>query len=60
MLGELPDWYPLLRAARYMGVAPWDLYERPVHWTIWAITSENAENEAQDARIKQQQQSGGG
>ena len=24
-MGEIPDWYLLVRAARYLGVAPWDL-----------------------------------
>jgi len=36
-----------MRAARYLGVAPWDLYEQPVYWQRWAIEAESAENEAQ-------------
>lgn len=43
----MPDWYPLLRAARYLGVPPWDLLEQASVWMRWAITAEGAENEAQ-------------
>jgi len=30
----------LIRAARYLGVAPWDLAERPICWQDWAIAFE--------------------
>lgn len=46
----LPDWYVLVRAARYLGVAPWDLYEQPLYWQKWAQTAQNAENEAENER----------
>jgi hypothetical protein len=42
-----------IRAARYLGVAPWELLEQPYAWTIWAITAEGAEGEAQEALIEQ-------
>lgn len=49
-MGSMPDWYPLLRAARYLGVAPWDLYEQPAQWMHWALDAEAAENEAERNR----------
>jgi hypothetical protein len=53
-MGALPDWYPLLRAARYLKVAPWELLEHAAAWQHWAILAENAENEAQAARVEQE------
>lgn len=46
-MGECPDWYSTVRAARYLNVAPWELLERPVYWTTWATMAEQAENEAE-------------
>ena len=40
-------------AARYLGVAPWELYRQPVYWRDWALTAHNAEDEAQAARHAQ-------
>jgi hypothetical protein len=51
-MGSCPDWYLLLRAARYLGVAPWDLSERPQAWMEWALESENAELSAENERAK--------
>lgn len=45
-MGAVPDWYPLIKAARYLGVAPWDLLEQPVIWRRWAEAAEFAEAEA--------------
>jgi hypothetical protein len=44
--GEIPPEYPLYRAARYMGVAPWELLEREPEWMDWALQFESAEGEA--------------
>jgi len=55
-MGECPDWYPLLKAARYMGVAPWELAERPIAWQEWALMAESAEISA----ANQQSALGGG
>ncbi len=52
-MGAMPDWYPLIRAARYLGVPPWDLLQRAAVWQTWAIIAEGAENEAQEALNKQ-------
>lgn len=51
-MGTLPAWYPLLRAARYLGVAPWELMERPAIWMDWALIAEAATNEAQESVAK--------
>jgi len=53
-LGEIPEWYPYVRAARYLRVPLWDLLERPLVYTQIAMIAEGAENEAQDARMAQQ------
>lgn len=43
-----PDWYRLIAAAKYLGVAPWDLLEQPAIWTEWALMAGEADAEAQD------------
>lgn len=47
---RIPDWYPLLRAARYLKVAPWELMEQPMAWQQWANIAEAAEIEAQNSQ----------
>jgi hypothetical protein len=42
----VPDWYPLIQAAKYLGVAPWDLFEQGVHWQNWALIALEAEEDA--------------
>ncbi len=42
-MGECPDWYSLIRAARYLGVPPWELLKQPVVWTRWAEAAAHAE-----------------
>ncbi len=41
--GHCPRWYDLIRSAKYLGVAPWDLLEQPVIWMEWAREGEKAE-----------------
>ncbi|MBI4496316.1 MAG: hypothetical protein HY689_00220 [Chloroflexi bacterium] len=48
----MPNWYVLLRAARYLGVAPWDLLEQSAVWQEWALMAESAEAHAQDEAVK--------
>ncbi len=50
--GECPDFYPLLQAARYLGVAPWELAKQSRVWLSWALASEAAEAGAQVERLK--------
>lgn len=51
-MGAIPDWYPLLRAAKYLGVAPWELARQPAIWRTWAVMGENAEAKAQEQLAK--------
>jgi len=39
-----------LRAAKYMGVPPWELLKQPIYWRNWALQAEKAENEAERQR----------
>lgn len=43
----VPAWYSLIRAARYLGVPPWELLKQPIYWMEWALQSENAEDAAE-------------
>lgn len=45
-MGECPEWYLPLRAARYLGVPPWDLADQAAVWFYRALTAEWAENRA--------------
>lgn len=42
----------MIRAARYLGVAPWELLERPVCWQEWAICFEKAEGDSVELRAE--------
>lgn len=48
----MPDWYELILAARYLGVAPWELAEQPAVWLNWALAARAAENEAEKKRAE--------
>jgi hypothetical protein len=52
-MGECPDWWVTIQAARYLGVAPWDLMNQSIYWTDKARTAITAEAGA--AKIKQEQ-----
>lgn len=63
--GAAPAEYYLIRASRYLGVAPWDLARRTVFWQEWALWFEAAESRAPGIAAKIQEQrdkmaSGGG
>jgi hypothetical protein len=45
-MGECPDDYALIQAAKYLGVAPWDLMRQPTFWKIRALKYMRIENEA--------------
>lgn len=44
-MGACPEWYPLIQAARYLGVPPWELAERPLIWREWALAAMAADNQ---------------
>ena len=52
-MGYLPDWYLMVRAARYLGVAPWELEERPALWAIRALVAQRAEAGAEAAQLQE-------
>lgn len=52
-MGAMPEWYPLIRAARFLGVAPWVLLEQQSTWLEWALIAGSAENEAHAMIAKQ-------
>lgn len=43
-----PDWYALIAAAKYLGVAPWQLLEQSAWWQYVALKAMTAEKQAQD------------
>lgn len=43
----MPEWFRLLRAARYLGVAPWELLRQPLYWQEWALTAEAVDAEVE-------------
>ncbi len=45
----MPDWYPLMKAAKYIGVKPWELMRKPLVWQQWALAMQKAEEEAKVA-----------
>lgn len=45
MVGALPEWFVLVRAAKYLNVAPWELARQPLYWFEWALAAMTAEAE---------------
>jgi hypothetical protein len=46
--GSAPEWYMVLRAAKYLGVAPWELLEHSSYWMHIALAAEWAEGKAKE------------
>lgn len=46
-MGSAPSWYRIVKAAKYLGVAPWDLAARPLTWVNMAEEAQAAEAHAQ-------------
>jgi len=46
-MGACPEDYSLVKAAQWLGVAPWELMEQSIWWRDRAIMFMNAEAEAQ-------------
>jgi hypothetical protein len=46
-MGACPEDYNLVKAAQYLGVAPWELMEQSIWWQERAILFMNAEAGAQ-------------
>lgn len=45
-MGVQPEWYPLVRAAKYLGVPPWELARQPLYWTEVALAAMDGERRA--------------
>lgn len=45
--GRCHEAYPLVRAARYLGVPPWELAAQPIYWRDVALYFESEEAWAQ-------------
>jgi hypothetical protein len=58
-MGEIPDWYETIRAAKYLRVAPWDLLDQPVFWRNAALSAERAEIRHQEHIDRRNNQRGG-
>lgn len=43
---DVPALYWTIRAARYLGVAPWEMVRQPLFWREWALMCESCELEA--------------
>ena len=48
LTGTLPEWYGVMQAAKYLGVAPWELVERSIYWKDKALIAMSAEHWAAD------------
>lgn len=44
---DAPAEYLLIRAARFLGVPPWELETKPIYWRNLALAAESAEGEAE-------------
>lgn len=49
-----PDWYPLLKAAQWAGVPPWELVKQGSFWLHRILRAMEAESIAQENRSRQQ------
>jgi len=47
-----PDWYALVQAAKYLGVAPWDLMRQSIYWQDKALIALSAEHDAREIRAQ--------
>jgi len=45
---KCPDWYPVVQAAKYLGVAPWELMQQSIYWRDKALIAMTAEYQAQE------------
>jgi hypothetical protein len=50
VVGEVPLWYSLVQAARYLHVPPWELAKQPVWWMRVAQAAQGAESVAKQRK----------
>jgi hypothetical protein len=44
-MGDAPEWFVLMKVAKWLGVAPWDLARQPVGWYRMAALAMTFENQ---------------
>lgn len=54
-MGELPAWYRAIKAARYLGVPPWELAAQPLGWLAMAEAAQGADAHAEAMLNKHRQ-----
>lgn len=42
-MGEAPQWFVLMKVAKWLGVPPWDLARQPVGWYRMAVLAMSLE-----------------
>jgi hypothetical protein len=42
-MGEVPQWYRLLKAAQYLGTTPWELERQPWRYVLQAQEAQQSE-----------------
>jgi hypothetical protein len=47
-MGEVPLWYRIIRSARYLRVAPWELASRSAFWLCAAESAQAVEADVQN------------
>lgn len=47
-MGAAPGWYRVLKAAKYLGVAPWSLAAQPLTYLLQAEAAQDAEAHARE------------
>lgn len=53
-MGDAPEWWLILKAARYLGVAPWDLLDQPRVWFALALEAESTDIAQHNAQVERQ------
>lgn len=51
-IGRLAPEYVLIRAARYLGVTPWELEQAEGRWLEWALFAEQLDRELEERAVK--------
>lgn len=46
----MPPTYTLIRTAKWLGVAPWELARQPTYWQHWTLLAIEAENLMSDMK----------
>lgn len=54
-MGECPDWYADMQAAKYLGCLPWDLPDQADFWRDSALKAMTAEVRGQEIKQRRGQ-----